>query len=275
MPEHLIDTRLGTLRVTDTGGTGATALLWHSLFVDGRSWGRMLPPLAERRRVLLVTGPGHGASGDPGRRYTLHECAEAASQVLDALSVTEPVDWVGNAWGGHVGLVFAADWPERCRSLVALGSPIAALSSAERRRTRLLLVLYRLTGPSRMIVEGTTEVLLSSHTIEHDPEAVALVHDCLRHADRPMLRNAVVSISLRRPDLAGLLARVRQPALIVTGPEHHGFTPDQARAVVAQLTRGELAIVADTAYLTPLEAPEAVADLVLALWTRVESEVQP
>ena len=28
----------------------------------------------------------------------------------------EPVDWVGNAWGGHVGIVFAATWPDRCRT---------------------------------------------------------------------------------------------------------------------------------------------------------------
>ncbi|WP_341994973.1 alpha/beta hydrolase [Microbacterium sp. LWH7-1.2] len=275
MPEHLIDTRVGRLRVTDTGGPSATALLWHSLFVDERSWERMLRPLADRRRLVVVTGPGHGASGDPGRRYTLDECAAAAAEVLDARGVVEPVDWVGNAWGGHVGLIFAAEWPQRCRSLVALGTPIAALSPAERRRTRLLLVLYRLAGPSRMIVDGTTEVLLSPHTIDHDPDAVALVHDCLRRADKRMLRNAVVSISMRRPDASGLLGRITQPTLVVTGADHHGFTPDQARAAVARLARGELAVVPDSAYLTPLEAPAASADLVLALWARAESEVTP
>ena len=104
MPEYLIDTRVGRLRVTDTGGPSATALLWHSLFVDERSWERMLRPLADRRRLVVVTGPGHGASGDPGRRYTLDECAAAAAEVLDARGVVEPVDWVGNAWGGHVGV---------------------------------------------------------------------------------------------------------------------------------------------------------------------------
>ena len=82
------------------------------------------------------------------------------------------------------------------------------LSSSERRRTRLLLTLYRLLGPSPTIVDGTTEVLLSPRTIERDPDAVALVHDCLRRADRRMLRNAIVSISIRRPDLAEHLGRV-------------------------------------------------------------------
>ena len=143
------------------------------------------------------------------------------------------------------------------------------------RRTRLLLGLYRLLGPSPTIVDGTTAVLLSPRTIEHDPDAVALVHDCLRRADRRMLRNAIVSISIRRPDLSGDLARVRQPVLIVTGSDHHGFTPDQAREAVGMLARGQLAVVPDTAYLVPLEAPAASADLVLALWAGMHAGARP
>jgi pimeloyl-ACP methyl ester carboxylesterase len=88
--------------------------------------GRVRGPLAEERRVIGINGPGHGSSADPGRRYTLPECADAAAQVLDALGVVEPVDWVGNAWGGHVGILFATAWPRRCRSLVTIGSPVQA-----------------------------------------------------------------------------------------------------------------------------------------------------
>jgi hypothetical protein len=47
---------------------------------------------------MLITGPGHEASANPGRRYTMEECAAAAATVLDVLGINEPVDWVGNAW---------------------------------------------------------------------------------------------------------------------------------------------------------------------------------
>ena len=79
MAEQMVETRVGRLKVTVIGDRGPTALLWHSLFVDERSWNGMLPRLADRRRLVVVTGPGHGASTDPGRRYTLRECAEAAA----------------------------------------------------------------------------------------------------------------------------------------------------------------------------------------------------
>jgi pimeloyl-ACP methyl ester carboxylesterase len=90
-----------------------------------------------------------------------------------------------------------------------------------------------------------------------------------------MLRNAIVSISIRRPDLSEDLGRIMQPVLIVTGADHHGFTPDQAREAVGRLAHGQLAILPDTAYLAPLEAPAASADLVLALWAGVHTGATP
>jgi pimeloyl-ACP methyl ester carboxylesterase len=98
---------------------------------------------------VLVTGPGHGNSTDPGRRYTMQDCAAAAKTVLDTLGLDGPVDWVGNAWGGHVGVVFAATWPRRCRTLVTVGTPIHAYSRMGRVQTRLLLAAYRRLGPVR------------------------------------------------------------------------------------------------------------------------------
>ncbi len=263
---QVVETSVGRLGVRVIG-RGQPTVLWHSLFVDDRSWDRLVPHLAANRQLVIFTGPGHGSSGDPGRRYSNEECAAAARFTLQNLGITLPVDWVGNAWGGHVGAIVAATWPQLIRSLVMLGTPIAGLTQLERARTYLLLGLYGASGPSPMVVKGTTNVLLSARTRSHDPEAVALVHDCLRRADRGMLRNAVVSVSLRRPDLTDLLRQVTQPALIVTGADHHGFTPQQARAAAQLLQHGEVATIPDTAYLVPLEQPDAVAKLLSDFWT--------
>jgi hypothetical protein len=53
---------------------------------------------------MLMTRPGHEASANPGRRYTMEECAAAAATVLDVLGINEPVDWVGNAWAATSAL---------------------------------------------------------------------------------------------------------------------------------------------------------------------------
>lgn len=263
---HDIETSVGRLHVRVIGA-GQPAVLWHSLFVDDRSWDRLIPHLAEHRQLVSITGPGHGASTDPGRRYSNEECAAAARLVLHTLDVSQPVDWIGNAWGGHVGIIAATTWPELIRSLVIIGTPVARLTPIERARTYLLLGLYRLAGPSAVILNGTTNVLLSKQTRVHDPEAVKLVHDCLRRADRRLMRNAVASVSLHRTDLSKQIRRLTQPALIITGNDHHGYTPDQAQATARLLQHGDATVIPDAAYLVPLEAPQAVANLVSTFWT--------
>lgn len=263
---HFVETCVGRLAVRVVG-EGQTAVLWPSLFVDERSWHRLVPTLAEDRRLVIINGPGHGLSGDPGHRYTNHDCAIAARQVLDQLAIGA-IDWVGNAWGGHVGVEFATGQPQRCRSLIAIGAPIAALSGRERVRTYLLLAAYGAFGPVELVLSGVTDALLSAHTRLHDVEAVELVRDSLRGADRRMLRNAVVSISLQREALADLLPALGTPTLIVTGSDHSGFTPAQAEAAAQLCPDARTAVVADAAYLVPLEAPAATVALIREFWAR-------
>jgi len=269
-----IATSLGPLQVREVG-SGQPALLWPSLFVDSDSWKRVEPGLAEHRHLVLIDGPGHGMSGDPGHRYTQLDCAAAAIEVLDALGITEPVDWLGNAWGGHVGIHAATEHRERVRSLVTIGTPVAPYTPAERRRTRFLLAIFRLLGPIGFLQDGVATVLLSPSTRAADPEAVAYVKGRLAAADRRMLANAVESISLGRVDITNRLPRIAVPTMFITGSDDPGFTPDQARAAIALVPNGRVAIVPDAAYLPPLERPAEVLRLVLGFWADMGADGQP
>jgi pimeloyl-ACP methyl ester carboxylesterase len=260
-----ISTSVGRLAVR-VRGDGPPAVLWHSLFVDDRSWLRVESDLARDRRLVIITGPGHGASDDPGQRYSLEDCAVGAGEILAALGVTDPVDWVGNAWGGHVGVVFAAASPDRCRTLVTLGTPIQAYSRSARAMFRVMLAGYRVVGMVDFLSSGISDALLSPRTRADDPEALALVLDCLRRMDRHALINAMRSISLGRPDLSPRLSAVRCPTLFITGTHHSEWSPEQAEAKATLLARGSVAVVPDTAYLTPLEAPGETVRLIRDTW---------
>lgn len=258
-------TEVGRLAVR-TRGEGPVAVLWHSLFVDDRSWSRIEDDLAQSRRLVIITGPGHGSSGDPGRPYSLDDCAAAAVSVLEAVGASEPVDWVGNAWGGHVGIAFAARWPTRCRTLATFGTPVQSLARLDRVRTLALLGAYRFVGPAPFVCKGVVDTMLSERTRRDDAEAVGQIEQTLRTADRRRLRNAVASISLRRPDLAERLPMISTPTLFVTGSEHATWTAERAQAASRLLPHGAAAVVADTSYLIPLEDPAATTQLVHQLW---------
>ena len=263
---QMISTGVGDLDVCVLGEDVGrpTALLWHSLFVDSETWKRVQDDLAEDRRLVLVTGPGHGASTDPGRRYTLDECADAAISVLDELGIEGPVDWVGNAWGGHVGIIVAGRHPERCRSLVTVGTPVHGYTTSGRIQTASLLAIYRVLGPRRFIVDTVVDALLSETTRANDAEAVGITRDGFLGAGR--LANAVASLSLRRPDLTPLLPELKAPTLFITGTEHPDWSPDQADAASQLLPNGSAEVLEGSAYLGPLETPDEFTRLVREFW---------
>ena len=181
MSEHRIPTRVGSLAVR-VRGEGPPAVLWHSLFVDERSWQRVEDGLARDRRLVIITGPGHGASSDPGHRYSLDDCAAAAGEVLAALDIREPVDWVGNAWGGHVGHRVRGDLagpvpdPGHVRHAGPGLRPVRAAPVPGPARASIAS-----SGMVDFLSSGIRDALLSPRTRSNDPEAVALVLDCLAH----------------------------------------------------------------------------------------------
>jgi hypothetical protein len=45
--------------------------------------------LARERRLVIITGPGTGSARTQGGRYSMDECASAATDVLASLGVAE------------------------------------------------------------------------------------------------------------------------------------------------------------------------------------------
>ncbi len=260
-----VATRLGPLHV-ETAGSGLPAVLWHSLFVDSITWKRLRAPLAAERRLVLIDGPNHGGSPPVRHPFTLDDCAGAAADVLDHLGIAEPADWLGNAWGGHVGIVFAAAHPDRCRSLIAIGAPVHALGAAERRRIRLLAALYRIAGPGP-VANPLVDALLGPKARAEDPDGAAIVAGAFRRAERRGMSDAIRWLSLRRPDLTPVLDRLGTPTLLTTGPDDPMWTTAAARTAAAHLRNGALVILPGSGHIGPLlQAPQAVVTLITAFW---------
>jgi pimeloyl-ACP methyl ester carboxylesterase len=262
----LAETRLGPLHV-QTAGSGPPAVLWHSLFADSTTWSRVQELLASARRLVLIDGPGHGPNPPVPHRFTLDDCAGAAADVLDQLGIGEPVDWLGNAWGGHVGIIFAATHPGRCRTLTAVGAPVHALTPQERRRITLLAEAYRIFGPVPLLVNPLVDTLLGPQARIGDPESAAIVANAFRRASRRGMYQAIRWASLGRPDLTPVLGTIGAPTLLTTGAHDPMWTTSNARAAAGHLTQGALAVLPGAGHIGPLlQAPADVAGLVTSFW---------
>ena len=100
------------------GSAGAPAVvLANSLGTTQQLWGRQLPELTGRFRVLTYDHPGHGGSELPAPPCTVEEFARGLLELIDELEL-DRVSICGTSLGGMVGIALALESPERVERLV-------------------------------------------------------------------------------------------------------------------------------------------------------------
>lgn len=121
----------------------------------------------------------------PGSR--VNDAADGAAEVLSHLDL-DVVDWVGNVWGGHVGIVFAARHPDRIKTLVTIGIPLTPLSGSERRKIVMMVRVFGLLGPVKPLRNAVIATLLTPSNRAKDKEAVRITQDAFTAGDRTPVR---------------------------------------------------------------------------------------
>ncbi len=262
-----VSTDLGRLHVRRTG-TGPPVVLWHSLFVDSQSWGPLIDELAQQRTVYAIDGPSHGKSEAVPRDFTFEEVVAAAGQALDRLGLTEPVDWVGNAWGGHVGIRLATG--ARLRTLTTIGTPIQGFTVGEKiTKAWPLVQMYRFTGPTGFIVKQLFDSLVGKDSLAAQPDQAATVMASFREADRDGMFHAMRSMMLHRTGIEDLLGSIKVPTLVMTVRDDvTGWRPDEARRTCAAIPDCRVEEVAGTGHVSPLLIDrDRILRLVTEFWS--------
>ncbi|MFC5906198.1 alpha/beta fold hydrolase [Streptacidiphilus monticola] len=86
------------------------------------NWGRLIPALADSRRMLAVELQGHGRTGTGVGPASFEGSADGAALLLAELGLG-PVDVLGFSNGGQVALQLAIRHPGAVRRLVAASAP--------------------------------------------------------------------------------------------------------------------------------------------------------
>ena len=111
-----IDTATGRISYIEAG-SGLVALFVHGVLLNKHLWRHQMADLADIRRVIAVDLLAHGDTEiAPDQDVSVTANANMLREFLDALKI-DNVDLIGNDSGGGISQIFAANNPERVRTL--------------------------------------------------------------------------------------------------------------------------------------------------------------
>jgi len=107
----------------ETYGKGEPLILLHGNDQYIGVFSQQIFEFSKYYQVIAVDTRGHGKSTEDGKKYSYDLFAEDINAFMDSLKITKAT-LVGWSDGGNTSLIMAMKYPEKVRSLVAMGSNI-------------------------------------------------------------------------------------------------------------------------------------------------------
>lgn len=241
--------------------TGTPAVMIHGFGGDKETWLMAALSLPPTRPCVLVDLPGFGRAGCiVPARATAGAQAAMLRGLCDRLGMPR-VHLVGNSMGGGIALRFAADHPDRVRSLTLVGSVGPVIEQSELGlaldRGENLLVPTSLDEADRMLA-------LALERPPRVPRSLRLYVAAQRIAVAERL-HALFEAWLDPPpghEVPEELEQILAPTLVIHGACDRVVHPATGRALAARLPNARLESMAGIGHVPQLEAPRAVAAMI-------------
>ena len=202
------------------------AVLIHGNDESSVEWYAWVPRMAQEYRLIRPDLPGLGHTYVPrGFEYSLANLATFVTQVMDNAGV-KSAHLIGAKTGGAVAMRFAADYPQRTRTLVVAGAPFSPLAIA---------------NPSPIPQQDR----LGSNASK---EMIAYWNLLFSRPDREGVKG--LNKALSNFDLAkeGVLQRIKAPTMVITADRSKMNSVEKARAYQVQIPNSRLVVIRSDAY---------------------------
>lgn len=262
---------VGTLDVrVDGPQDGPAVVLLHGFPQTSRSWGAVVPALAEAGyRVVAPDQRGYSPDARPVgvEHYATDALADDVAELADALGI-DTFHLVGHDWGASIAWVAATRHADRIRTLTTVSVPhLAAFGEAlrndpDQQERSAYIGLFRMEGKAeQVLLADDAERLISMYEGRVPDDDVAAYVALLREPGA--LTAALGYYRAMQADLSGLPA-VTMPTTFVWSSGDRALGPRGAHRcgdfVDADYRFVELA---DISHWVPDEAPHALAEAIV------------
>ncbi|GGE92791.1 bifunctional 3-oxoadipate enol-lactonase/4-carboxymuconolactone decarboxylase PcaDC [Sphingomonas prati] len=239
------------------GDDGAPPLvLLNSIGTDMALWDACLPALTRRFRVLRIDTRGHGASDAPEGDYDLPMLAADMVAAMDAAGI-ERAAVAGVSLGGMIAMQAALDHPARVAALALICTSATMDAGAWEQR----IATVRRDGTAAIAELAMGRFLSPQFAAAHPAVAASLHRAIVAMADAGY---AGAGAAIRDMDVIGRLPELTRPVLVVGGERDISTPFDGHGARIAAAIPGAEVAQLDCAHLAPIEAPAALAGVLVA-----------
>lgn len=238
----------------DTEGSGPPVAFLNGIMMTTASWRAQTAVHGKRYRCVLHDMRGQLRSEKP-ERITLDDHVEDFRALLDHLAI-DCCHVVGTSYGGEVGLLFAAAYPERVQSLAVI-SAVSEVGPRLRRQTEAWASVAR-SCPGQLyattVPDNYASDFLGAHSdaVESGRERLAGYPDDFFPAFARLVDAfLMLDITDRLPDIAC-------PTLVLCGAEDTLKPVRYSRLLADSLPNATFLTVPDAGHAVVVERPDAV-----------------
>jgi 3-oxoadipate enol-lactonase len=237
-------------------GAGRDLVLLHSLLAERSAFDRVVPLLARKRRVCLVSLPGYGASSPAGA--AVEDYADRIAGLFDALQLPAETDVLGNGFGGFIAVALAARHGERFDRLIAAPA-LAAFPEPGKQPLRALAGRVEKEGMAGALDIAIRRMFPEAFIAAH-PDIVQERKRALEKADPACFRGAC--LALAKVDLSGVLVGIGNRTLVMAGSEDATTPPALARELAAGIPGARFQEIRGSGHCPQIEDPAAFVSAV-------------
>lgn len=266
-----------TLRVAESGAGNQAVILVHSSLGSIEDWETVAPLLDKKYRVIAIDRPGHGYSADSPEPGSVALNARALRGLIAALGLKDVVV-VGHSYGGAVALKLAIDGLPALKGLV-LVAPGSSADFPPVLLDRLITAPWVGRGIVRMLLPliGETRIRAGA-MMSISPNADSMPKNFFdQHLPiwvRPgPIRTRAEQAMVFDQELAAMVPAypgIRIPVVVLQGDADE-YLPirNGSRRLAQAISGAELETFADTGHYLQYIHPEAVAEAVTRVYSKL------
>lgn len=234
-------------------GSGPPVVLIHGVGLDHHMWAAQAEALRDRFTVLRYDLPGHGGTPPRPGGIGLDDLAAQLAALLDAENIRR-ARVAGFSLGALIAQTVALTHAERVERLVLI-SGVYDRGDKARDAVQKRLERAERNGPGSITQAAIDRWFTNAYRNSH-PQQIEMIEQRLRTNTAEAFLPAYRLFADADRQLVGRLDNIKAPALVITGEDDTGSTPEMARRMSEAMPGAKLRIIPGVRHMLPLEAAD-------------------